>query len=152
MKNIKLQSIYIIIFLLIGLITQSATAQKDSQYFLLTTWELQFPEDGDHEELYYLLAEWHEKIVLRNPKIVSEKTLMLNSENETSSWVIITEYTSKDDINSVAEMEEKLIAEGWPVEAERKVFFQLFNKYAITHSEGTLLGIPSIEQDFLSFE
>ena len=152
MKNVKTQSIYILIFLLIGLITQSATAQKGGQYFLLTKCSLQFPEDGDHEDVYYLLAEWHEKIVLKNPKIISEKTIVQSNENTAWSWVSITEYGSKGDIESAAEMEDKLIAEGWPEQEKRETFFQAFDKYTITRTKGTIMEIPSVKQNFLTLD
>lgn len=152
MKNIKNPSIYIIILLIIGMAAQSATAQQEGQCFLITKWNLEFPANGDHEDVYYLLAEWDEKIVLANPKIISKKTVVQSNENNTWRWVTITEYGSKDDIESAAEMEEKLIAEGWPEQKKRKLFFQAFDKYSITHSDGIIVDILSQEQSYLSFD
>lgn len=152
MKNIKILSIYIIILLIIGLTTQSAIAQQESQYFLVTKWNLEFPEDGDHEDIYYLLAEWHEKVVLENKKIISQKTIVQRNKNTIWNWVTITEYENKEDISSAAEMEEKLIAEGWPEQENRETFFNEFNKYSITRSNITTFDIPLLELSYLSFD
>ncbi len=147
MKNIKIQFTYMIALLAILLSTQSVAAQEEAHYFEVTTWKLQIPEDGSRAELNTVMKEWYQKVVLKNPKVLSRKVLVHISGADMRDWVIITEYANWNDINEAGNLNGKLVAEGWPDEAKRKQFFDTFNKYAITHSDEILQEVPELTKN-----
>ncbi|HFA50058.1 MAG TPA: hypothetical protein ENJ95_13700 [Bacteroidetes bacterium] len=146
MKNIKNQFTCIIAVLAFFLAAQSATAQDEGHYFMVTTWKLHIPENGSGKELNSILEEWHKKVVLKNPKTISEKTLVHVSGSDQRDWVVITEYANWNDINEATKIDNKLVEEGWPDKAERKKFFEAFGKYSITHSDEILQEMPKLSK------
>ena len=112
---------------------------QDGNYFVMTTWKFMVPEDGSNSELNDLMKEWHEKVVMKNDKIVSEKAFVHRSGADMRDWVFLSEYASWSDIEAANDTQNKLVAEGWPNEEDRDKFFDTFWKYVITHSDEILM-------------
>jgi hypothetical protein len=112
---------------------------QDGNYYVMTTWKFMVPEDGSNSELNDLMKEWHEKVVMKNDKIVSEKAFVHRSGADMRDWVFLSEYASWNDIEAANDMQNKLVDEGWPNEEDRDKFFDTFWKYVITHSDEILM-------------
>jgi hypothetical protein len=112
---------------------------QDGNYYVMTTWKFMVPEDGSNSELNDLMKEWHEKIVMKNDKIVSEKAFVHRSGADMRDWIFLSEYASWGDIEAANDMQNKLVEEGWPNEEDRDKFFDTFWKYVITHSDEILM-------------
>jgi hypothetical protein len=112
---------------------------QDGNYYIMTTWKFMVPEDGSNSELNDLMKEWHEKVVMKNDKIVSEKVFVHRSGADMRDWVFLSEYASWGDIEAANDMQNKLVDEGWPNEEDRDKFFDTFWKYVITHSDEILM-------------
>lgn len=144
MRKFKVQFTYLFALLATLFIAQSATAQSEAHYYQVTTWKIQVPEGGSHQEFGALLGEWHQKVDSKNPKILSSKVLRHVSGSDMRDVVVITEYATWNDIDEAGQLTDKLVEEGWPDEAKRKQFFDTFGKYAITHSDEILMGMPQL--------
>jgi len=117
---------------------------QEGHYYTVTTWKMTVPEDGSNKELNELFKEWHDKIVSKNDKIVSEKVLRHASGSDSRDWVIITEYASWNDIDAANEIQNKLIDKAWANKDDRRKFFRTFGKYSKMHKDEIYSGIPSL--------
>jgi hypothetical protein len=124
--------------LAVMLLSTSNFAQ-DGNYYVMTTWKFMVPEDGSNSELNNLMKEWHEKVIMKNDKIVSEKVFVHRSGLDMRDWVFLSEYSSWSDIEAANDVQNQLVAEGWQDEAERDKFFDNFWKYVVTHSDEILM-------------
>jgi hypothetical protein len=112
---------------------------QDGNYYVMTTWKFMVPEDGSNSELNDLMKEWHEKVVMKNDKIVSEKVFTHRSGADMRDWIFLSEYASWGDIEAANDTQNKLVSEGWSNEEDRDKFFDNFWKYVITHSDEILM-------------
>lgn len=119
---------------------------QDGSYYTMTTWKFMVPADGSNSELNDLMKEWHNKVVSKNDKIVSEKVLVHRSGADLRDWVFLSEYATWNDINEANDVQNKLVEEGWPDEDERKEFFAKFWKYVVTHSDEILQEKPELSK------
>ncbi|MUH35896.1 hypothetical protein D9O36_08595 [Zobellia amurskyensis] len=131
------------LLLLVFIIPTSGTAQEGN-YYMVTTWKLQVPEDGSRAEMMGLLKDFSEKIVFKNDKIISEKVMHHVSGADIRDVVVTTEYASWNDIEAANIRQEELMKEGWPKEEEREAYFKSFSKYVVTHSDEIFQEIPSL--------
>jgi len=138
-----LSQIFAIIIAAFLLFNSSSFAQ-DGHYYTSTTWKISTP--GDNAEFNAMLKEWHDKVVAKNDKIVSEKVLRHAYGNDMRDWVFITEYASWADIDAAGEVQNKLIEEAWPNKDERKKFFDTFWKYVVTHSDEIYQESPELKK------
>jgi len=121
--------------LVMALFIPLAGSAQEGNYFTVTTWKLNIPENGTRAELDDLLKEFSEKITFKNDKIISERVLHHISGSDLRDLVVISEHASWNDIDAAANMQNELMKTAWPDEEERKAFFQSWNKYVVTHSD-----------------
>ena len=119
-------------------------AQDEGHYYTVTTWKLKVPADGSGSELNELFKEWHDKIVSKNDKILSQKVLRHQSGADMRDWVVITEYASWNEIDAAGDEQSRLVQEAWPNEDDQSAWFAKFGKYALTHSDEILQEKPEL--------
>ena len=124
----------------------NTSVAQDSHYYTVTTWKMTVPEDGSNKELNELFKEWHDKIVSKNDKIISEKVLRHANGSDSRDWVIITEYASWNDIDAANEIQNKLVKEAWETKEARQKYFKTFGKYGNMHSDEIYTGIKSLSK------
>jgi len=128
------------------ILSSFSVAQEEGNYYTVTTWKFEVPEDGSNTELNSLLQEWYDKVVSKNNKIISERVLGHQSGSDMRDWVFISEYASWNDIEAANEVQSKLIEEGWPDKEERGKYFDTFWKYAVTHSDEIFQEVPTLRK------
>jgi hypothetical protein len=127
----------LVLTFLVMLLSTNIFAQ-DGNYYVMTTWKFMVPEDGSNAELNDLMKEWHEKVIMKNDKLLSEKVFVHRSGGDMRDWVFLSEYASWSDIEAANDTQNKLVSEGWPNKEDRDKFFDTFWKYVITHSDEIL--------------
>jgi len=144
MKHLYMKMVVVLVtlFFLVG----NIIGQDEAHYYTITTWKMTIPEDGNNKELNELLKEWHDKIIVKNDKILSEKVLRHSSGSDSRDWVIITEYASWNDIDAANEAQGKLIDEGWPNKDDRQKYFKTFGKYGVKHTDEILRERPKLSK------
>lgn len=127
------------------LFPQSGVAQDEKgHYFVVTTWKLLPPADGSNAQLDSLFTVYHDKVVAKNDKVVSQKVMHHVYGDDMRDWVVISEYASWNDIDAAGDVSNKLIKEAWPDKAERQKFFKTFFKYVQTHSDEIYQDMPGL--------
>lgn len=143
MKRIYLFALITII--MIGISGKNGFAQeKRGHYFTVTTWKLTIPDNGSTAQLDSLLKVWHDKVVMKNDKVISEKVFRHNWGHDMRDWVYVTEYATWNDIEAAGENQNKLIEAAWPDKKERHEFFKKMNKYMVTHSDEIYQELPDL--------
>ena len=142
----KLLSQIFAIIIVAFLLFNSSSFAQDGHYYTVTTWKISIPEGGSNTEFNALAKEWYDKVTSKNDKIISEKVLRHGYGNDMRDWVYITEYANWADIDAAAEVQNKLVDEGWTNKDERKKFFDTFWKYVDTHSDEILQELPDLRK------
>lgn len=142
----KQRSLTLVLAVMISLFIYNSLslAQDEGHFYTVTTWKMMVPTDGSNAELNDLFKEWYDKVVSKNDKIVSEKVFTHISGADMRDWVVISEYATWNDMNEANDVQNKLVAEGWPNEDDRKEFFATFWKYVYTHSDEILQEVPAL--------
>jgi len=142
MTNLK--TTLVLAFLLL-LIPTTAMAQDDT-VFSVITWKVTMPEDGTQAELNTLLEEFHQKVIVPNEKVISERAMRHRSGGDSRDLVFITEYASWNDIEAAAKRQTELMNTAWKTEDAQKAFFDKFNKYFLMHSDEIYSGIKNLDK------
>lgn len=130
----------VIILSLFLIINGNINAQSSNHVYTLQKWKVKIPANGSGAELNKLLKEWHDKIVMKNDKVISERVLRHNTGSDSRDLLIITEYANWNDIEAADKLQWKLFDEAWPNKDDRKKFFDTWNKYAKYHSDEIMTG------------
>ncbi len=141
----QLTKIFVLLFAVM-LLSGSSFAQDDGNYYVVTTWKIEIPEDGSNAEFSEIMQEWYDKVVSKNDKIISERVLGHQSGSDMRDWVFVTEYASWNDIEAANDVQSKLVDEGWPNKDERGKFFDTFWKYVETHSDEIFQEKPKLRK------
>lgn len=144
MKKFYLLSLALIAMALSSSLSGYAQDKPQKHFYTVTTWKFTIPEDGSNAELDSLMKVWHDMVVVKNEKVVSEKVLRHYWGHDMRDWVFVTEYASWADIEAAGDMQGKLVEAAWPDKADRKKFFKAFNKYAVTHSDEIYQDQPDL--------
>lgn len=138
----------VIIILALTIMFSGNLFSQDNQghYYTVTTWKIKSPDDGSRKEFMDMMKEWHQKVTLKNSKIISERSMAHASGSDMRDFVIITEYASWNDIEAANEEQNKLVEKGWPDKEKRKAFFKRFWQYAETHSDEICQGVPALRK------
>jgi hypothetical protein len=120
------------------LVTGTLFAQDDdpsSRLVHVQTLEASFPSDGSVAERDSLWEIFFDRTVMKNEKILSQRTLGHFWGANSNEIVLIREYANWDDINTFGTRQQELINEAWPDSLERQAFFQSFNRYFGPHKD-----------------
>ena len=144
MKRINL--LFVAVLAIVFSFSTNSFAQDKPQghFYTVTTWKFTIPEDGSRSELDSLMTVWHDMVIVKNDKVVSEKVLRHYWGHDMRDWVFVTEYASWADIEAAGDMQGKLVEAAWPDKMDRKKFFSAFNKYAVTHSDEIFQELPDL--------
>lgn len=125
----------LILISLFFLYNGNTEAQSNNHVYTLQKWKIKIPPNGSGAEFNKLLEEWHDKIVMKNDKVISERVLRHNTGSDSRDLLIITEYANWNDIEAADKLQWKIVDEVWPDKKERSKFFDTWNKYAKYHSD-----------------
>ncbi|GAB4378985.1 MAG: hypothetical protein Kow0042_27940 [Calditrichia bacterium] len=120
--------------------------ENKSSYYTVTTWKIKSPDDGSRKEFLDMMKEWHQKVTMKNSKILSERSMFHQSGSDMRDFVVITEYASWENIAAANKEQDKLVEEGWPDKEERQAFMKRFFQYAETHSDEICQDVPSLRK------
>jgi hypothetical protein len=142
MKRIYLFFLTLLLIVVISVNDSFAQEEEKGQYYVVTTWKMTIPADGSEAELDSLHRVWHEKVVLKNDKLLRSKILRHAWGSDMRDWIVVNVYASWSDIEEAGKMQDKLIEEAWPDKMERRAFFKAFFKYTVTHSDEIYRDLP----------
>ncbi len=147
MKN-KLTS-YLVLFAF-AMVTSIVFAQEESKEFVpmyTTVTTLHGVSGVDLNEWKATEQEFFDKVTSKIDLLVAHEVLISNIRNDFSDIKVINVFKSWDDIQKINRIREDLIANAWPDEEERKLFFEKQNSfYTNFHSDeiytSTKFGFP----------
>jgi len=90
-------------------------------------------EGGTAQEREALFDEYHDKVIMKNDKILSRKELRHYWSGSLGGgkapFIIITEFANTDDMINRTPDNQEVIRKAWPNDDDRREFFQKRNKY-----------------------
>lgn len=142
----RISTIFIIMALTIMFTGNVFSQNNRGHYYTITTWKIKSPDDGSRKEFMDMMKEWHQKVTLKNSKIISERSFNHASGSDMRDFVIITEYASWNDMEAANEEQNRLVEAGWPDKEKRGAFMKRFFQYAETHSDEICQEVPALRK------
>lgn len=140
MKTIFLASIFGM--LLMG---NKGFAQDDKTY-LVTVTKLHWNMDNKNFSNDGWIAtekEYLDKVVKKNPFIVSQEVLMHSFTEDNTELLLVTTYENWDAIEKAADKDDELVKAAWPDEKARKAYFDKRGEYySHHHSDEIYATVP----------
>ena len=124
-----------IIMLSFFMINGNSNAQNANHVYTIQKWRVVIPANGSSAELDKLLQEWHDKIVMKNDKVISEIVMRHNTGSDSRDLLFVTEYANWNDIDAADKIQWNLVDQAWPNKDDRKEYFDTWNKYGRFHSD-----------------
>ena len=90
---------------------------------------LAYPEDGSNAEFEKLRMEYNQKVIQKNPHILSYYPMRHAWGQDNREFVNAYVVKSLCDVEALNEAWPGLIQAAWPDEAQRKAFFDKYDKY-----------------------
>lgn len=143
MKTTKLLMLALITVFTIAWSNASA---QDGNFYTVTTWKMKVPDGGSRAEMNALFEEFTEKVVKKNPKVISEKIMHHISGSDMRDVVVISEYASWNDIDAAGTAQNELVKKAWPDEKARSAWMKSFMKYVVTHSDEIYQEYPKMRK------
>jgi len=136
MKTIKTTLLVVLFGVL--LLSNSATAQEEKQYFITATtlhWNMDL-EDFSMDQWKAVEKEYLDKVTKKNDFIVAQEVLLHYFTADNTELVLVTTYATWDAIEKASDKDDELIKLAWPDEKARASFFEKrANYYAHNHSD-----------------
>lgn len=142
----RISTIFIALILTIMFSGNLFSQEKQQSVYTITTWKIMTPDDGSRKEFMDMMKEWHQKVTLKNSKIISERSMTHLSGNDMRDFIVITEYASWNDIEAASKEQNKLVELGWPDKEERQAFMKRFFQFAETHSDEICQELPALRK------
>ena len=112
-------------------------SEKESNYRVMISHPLEIYEGGSLEEALTLSKEWRDKVLLKNPKILSVDYLLEKQSATRHLLMVIYHYENKEEAKKANQLIGSLINDAWPDEEARKVFFQKLQSYVVQSEKKT---------------
>lgn len=131
------------VFVALLLLAPATLFSQDEQYLVVTTRHRDMNSDMSFDEWLSLEKEYLEKVINKHNLVSSASVYTHLYSNDNSEVIYVTVYNNWADIEEANEIEQKLIEEAWPIEADRKAFFdRLESAFINQHSDEIYLTVP----------
>ena len=138
MRNIAICFLFTVALVFSGVLYAQ---DEDPHVYVVTTWESLNPEGGSNSEFDSLRTIWIENVVNNNEFMVNQTIMTHMYGNNSSDYVIITEYKSFTDIEKASNRNTELFREFMPDDEERAEYFEAVFKYFGNHADEIYQGI-----------
>lgn len=143
MKKIK-QTLLATLFVML-LLSNSSSAQEDKSYLITVTklhWNMNL-KNFNFDEWKATEKEYLDKVVKKNPLIVSQDILLHNFTADNTEILLVTTYENWDAIEKAGDKDDELIKAAWPDEKARAAYFdKKAQYYAGNHSDEIYHSLP----------
>lgn len=153
MKKIK-QTLLAALFVML-LLSNSITAQEEKSYLITVTkfhWNMDL-KDFKFDEWKATEKEYLDKVVKKNPLIISQDVLTHHFTADNTEILLVTVYENWEAIEKAGAKDDELIKAAWPDEKARKAYFDKRNSYYEgRHSDEIYASAPNAKTQKGTFD
>lgn len=117
--------------------SQVMASPSKGSYTVSIDHPLEIYQGGSIEEALSLSKEWRDKVLLKNPHMLSVDYLLEKQSDTRYLLLVLYNYKDKESAGKANQLLGDLIAKAWPNEEERNQFFKKLSSYVVQDEKTT---------------
>ncbi|TAH42242.1 MAG: hypothetical protein EYC69_06325 [Bacteroidetes bacterium] len=123
------------VFTCCGSFSVFAQEEEAPHIFVVQTWVRNTGPDIDRAQADSLVRYYHENVAMKNPKLLSARTMSHFFSGDSREYVYIMEYKSLTDMEAAFEIDDATEKALWPDKKARAPYDKMWSKHFNHHGD-----------------
>lgn len=118
-----------------GSLVVSAQDEEQPHIFVIQTWIRNTGPNIERAEADSLVKYYHENIAMKNPKLLSSRTMGHYFTADSREYVFLLEYKSLADMEAAFDIDDATEKALWPTKKAREAYDKMWSKHFSHHAD-----------------
>ena len=133
-KNLLFAAV-VAVFISCGTFSAFAQEEEAPHIFVIQTWTRNTGPDIDRAQADSLVRYYHENVAMKNPKLLSSRTMSHYFTADSREYVFILEYKSLSDMEAAFVIDDATEKKLWPDKKAREPYDKMWSKFFNHHGD-----------------